>query len=221
MASESPSGSSSGTPSGNYVDLDYRGLVLGRHVKLTQVRPSTGYVELAAPMPVGSAVRVTTENGTVIEAMVTEVCEQVASSEVVAGMTIRPRLEGEVAAWWKAKVELPDVVKVDAPPQIGIVRPKRSSIPSAVPELVDDARQPSADMEASLRDTSPSLAAIVDDGKRTIAMEAVDLAALGLEPMSASGPIPVVTESAVEDDEGAGVPESGPTGATKKKRKRR
>lgn len=221
MATESPSGSSSGPPSGNYVDLDYRGLVLGRRVKLTQVRPSTGYVELAAPMPVGSAIGLTAEDGTVIEAMVTEVCEQVANSEVVAGMTIRPRLEGEAAAWWKGKAELPDVVKVDAAPQIGIVRPKRSSTPSAAPALMDDGREPGAVTEVALRDSNPNLAAIVDDGKRTIAMDAVDLAALGLEPMSASGPIPVVTDAAVEDDEGSGVPESGPAGATKKKRKRR
>ena len=32
------------------VDLTYRGLAVAKRVKLTQVRPSTGYVEVPAPM---------------------------------------------------------------------------------------------------------------------------------------------------------------------------
>ena len=40
----------------SFVDLTYRGLPLGRRIKLTQVRPSSGYLELAAPMPVGTAI---------------------------------------------------------------------------------------------------------------------------------------------------------------------
>lgn len=240
MASESP-----------YVDLSYRGLSLGRRVKLTQIRPSTAYVEFVAPMPVGTSLGLTTEDGTLLEATVTEVREQVANSDAIAGMTLRPRLEGEVAAWWKAKVELPDLVKADAAPPIGMVRPKRGSTSGGVPELMDDGRNtavqdaidPSkleeaidAPVEAGEKDTQviPVMAlmavmdvprdshpniAIIDDGKRTIAMDAVDLVALGLEPMSASGPIPIITEHKIDDDDD-GALESGPAGA-KKKRKRR
>ncbi|CAN5383107.1 hypothetical protein BH11MYX1_BH11MYX1_06730 [soil metagenome] len=249
------SGSASGYSSAHYVDLSYRGLVLGRRVKLTQVRPSTGYLELGAPMPVGTAIGLTAEDGTVIEATVTEVREQIANSDAVAGMTIRPRLEGQVAAWWKAKAELPDVVKVEAAPQIGIVRSKRSSTSGGVPELMDDGRntavqeaidpgtlaepidapidapgekdtQVIAVVEAPVRESHPTratmatMAAIVDDGKRTVAMDAVDLVALGLEPMSASGPIPIIAEDTFDDDDASSAPESGPAGA-KKKRKRR
>ncbi len=236
MASESP-----------YIDLSYRGLSLGRRVKLTQIRPSTAYVEFAAPMPVGTSLGLTIEDGTLFEATVTEVREQVANSDAVAGMTLRPRLEGELATWWKARAELPDLVKADAAPPIGMVRPKRGSTSGGVPELMDDGRNTAVQdaidpskleepidmpieagekdtqvipvmpvMEAA-RDSQPNMR-IVDDGKRTIAMDAVDLVALGLEPMSASGPIPIITEQKIDDDEGA--PESGPAGA-KKKRKRR
>ena len=215
----------------HHVDLAYRDLALGRRVRLTQVRPSSGYVELVAPMPVGTEIVVTTEDGAVIHATVTEVREQVASSEVIAGMTIRPRLEGDAvgADWWRARAELPDVVKVELPAQIGIVRSRRGSTSAGVPELMDDGRN-TAVQEAvdpsTLRESNPSLPVLVDDGKRTVAMEAVDLAALGLEPMTASGSIPIVAEVMSDDDDAApesgptDAPESGPAGA-KKKRKRR
>src|SRR3954465_394218 len=111
----------------SFVDLTYRGLALGRRVKLTQVRPSTGHVELAAPMPVGTSIGVASEDGALFEATVIEVKEQ-ASGEGPVGTTGRPRLDGDVAkTWWQSKVDLPDVVKPEAAPVIGIVRSKRAS----------------------------------------------------------------------------------------------
>ncbi len=241
--------------SDHHVDLAYRDLALGRRVRLTHVRPSSGYVELLAPMPVGSDVVVTTEEGAVIHATVTEVREQVANSQVIAGMTIQPRLDGETAgagaAWWSARVELPDLAKVELAPQIGIVRSKRGLSSAGIPELIDDGRKTAVQeaidpgtlgpatagsavgpFEPSLRESHPSLPVLVDDGKRTVAMEAVDLAALGLEPMTASGSIPIAAGATSDEDDGApesgptGGPESGPAGdaadaGTKKKRKRR
>ena len=38
----------------SFVDLTYRGLSLGRRIKLTQVRPTSGTLELVSPMPVGT-----------------------------------------------------------------------------------------------------------------------------------------------------------------------
>ncbi|HET9988772.1 MAG TPA: hypothetical protein VFQ65_09630, partial [Kofleriaceae bacterium] len=110
----------------SFVDLTYRGLPLGRKVKLTQVRPSSGYLELAAPMPVGASIGIASEDGTLFDATVTEVREL--ATDAPPGMTVRPRLEVEAAkTWWKAKVDLPDVVKVEAAPLVGIVRSKRGS----------------------------------------------------------------------------------------------
>src|ERR1700710_1103277 len=98
----------------SFVDLTYRGLVLGKRVKLTQVRPSTGYVELATPMPVGTSIGIASEDGTTFDATVTEAIEQVSGRDGVPGMTVRPRLDRDVLkSWWKAKVALPDVVKVE------------------------------------------------------------------------------------------------------------
>ncbi|MEO8846021.1 MAG: hypothetical protein ABI591_01610 [Kofleriaceae bacterium] len=219
----------------SFVDLTYRGLVLGKRVKLTQVRPSTGYLELPAPMPVGTAIGIASEDGTTFDALVTEALEQVSGHEGVPGMTVRPRLDGAAAAWWRAKVALPDVVKPEAAPMIGIVRSKRSSNAGAVPELVDDGRNTAVqaavdpaklDVRADTdsepepeKDTQviPMLdVPIVDDGRSTIAMDAVDLAALGLDA-SISGQIPLAKDD--DDDDKPGDSKSGPAG--KKKRRRR
>jgi len=212
----------------SHVDLTYRGLPLGKRVKLTQVRPSTGYLETAVPMPVGTAIGITTDDGVIVEATVSEICEQVTGSDKTPGMVVKPKLEADAArSWWKARVEMPDVVKVEPAPAIGIVRARRKS-EGAVPELVDDGRNTgvmdaidpasSGDLPRDtqvidvvpFRDSDPP---IVDDGKRTVAMAAVDLEALGLT--SSSGTIPIVTgddkDDKDDDDKGGG----------RKKRKRR
>src|SRR5450755_4900087 len=105
----------------SFVDLTYRGLVLGKRVKLTQVRPSTGYLELPTPMPVGTSIGIASEDGAFDAlAIVTESIEQVSGRDGVSGMTVRPRLDGDaMKSWWKAKVALPDVVKVEPAPVIG------------------------------------------------------------------------------------------------------
>ncbi|HEX8109485.1 MAG TPA: hypothetical protein VF516_17260, partial [Kofleriaceae bacterium] len=87
----------------SFVDLTYRGLSLGRRVRLSQVRPSTGYLELPAPMPVGAQIAIAAEDGTAFDAVVTAVHEQVAGSDRTPGMTVAPALAAEPAsAWWAA-----------------------------------------------------------------------------------------------------------------------
>ncbi|HET9991541.1 MAG TPA: hypothetical protein VFQ65_23590, partial [Kofleriaceae bacterium] len=69
-------------------------------------------------------------------------------------------------------------------------------------------------------DSNPAMPAIQDDGKRTIAMDAVDLAALGLDPATSSGSIPVVNDDGDgEGDDDKPDTKSGPSG--RKKRRRR
>jgi hypothetical protein len=220
----------------SYVDLTYRGLALGKRVKLTQVRPSTGYLEMPAPMPVGTAIGIATEDGVTLEATVAEVREQVAGSERAAGMVVRPKLDGAGAKWWKDRVELPEEVKVEAAPAIGIVRSKRTS-GGAVPELVDDGRN-TAEMDAvdpassgereavhdtqvievPIRDSNPN---IVDDGKRTIMMPVADLEALGLDPSSSSSGQMAAVSGDDDDSNGNGDKPDAKSGGGRKKRKRR
>src|SRR4051794_15961410 len=89
----------------SFVDLTYRGLALGRRVKLTQVRPTTGYLEVAAPMPVGTAIAIATDEGVVFEAIVAEVHEQIGGSERVAGMVVQPTFATPAAAGKGAELE--------------------------------------------------------------------------------------------------------------------
>lgn len=194
-----------------FVDLSYRGLVLGKRIKLTQVRPTTGYLEMPTPMPVGTSIEIATDEGVLLEALVAEIREQVAGLTTPPGMIVKPKLDGDAQrTWWTQHAER---VAKEAPPpdEEGrvTVRSPRMSGQIALPELVDDGRNTSvmdaiagtegADLPMeNLRDTNPS-APIIDDGKRTVAMDAVDLAALGLDPASSSGSMP-----AVKDEDSSG-----------------
>jgi hypothetical protein len=94
----------------SFVDLAYRGLPLGRRIKLTQIRPSTGYLELPAPMPVGTKISIATDDGVAIDAVVTQIHEQIGGSERTPGMTVVPSLaEAAAAAWWQERVALPEL----------------------------------------------------------------------------------------------------------------
>jgi hypothetical protein len=207
----------------SFVDLSYRGLALGKRIKLTQVRATAGYLEMPAPMPVGTTIGIATDDGVVLEATVAEVREQVTGSDRVPGMIVRPALDAEEArTWWKQRVSIedePPLPEADADGKV-TVRSRRMSGELPVPELVDDGRNTAvmsvmddAAADAVLAAAAANVAAadtpIVDDGKRTMMMEAVDLEALGLNPASSSGSMPAITD----DD-------SGPTGKKKKKKKR-
>jgi hypothetical protein len=88
-----------------FVDLSYRGLSLGRRIKLTRVHATSGYLETPAPMPVGTSIAIATDEGLTLEATVTHVHEQVGGATVAPGMQFAPKLEGEsLLAWWDALV---------------------------------------------------------------------------------------------------------------------
>jgi hypothetical protein len=207
-----------------FVDLSYRGLALGKRIKLTHVRQTSGYLELPTPMPVGTSIGIAADDGTLIEAVVAEVREQTAgvSPDNPPGMVVKPKLEGDAQrSWWSQHIEkvAKDAPQPDADGKV-TVRSPRMTGEMAVPEVVDDGRNTSV-MEAvtddsviappidveNLRDTNPS-SPIVDDGKRTVAMDAVDLAALGLDPAASSGSMP-----AIKDEDSSG--------KSKKKKKKR
>src|SRR5690606_13669630 len=105
---------------------------------------------------------------------------------------------------------------IEDPAVIG--EPVAADAPShATPEVAGDAGASDATPDPattypSLPRVSAEIAAvaeipIVDDGKRTVMMDAVDLAALGLEPSSSTSQMPVVTDES-----------SGPTPSGGKKK---
>ncbi|HEV7559245.1 MAG TPA: hypothetical protein VGO00_27410 [Kofleriaceae bacterium] len=214
----------------SFVDLSYRSLPLGRRVKLTQVRPSTGYLETPTPMPVGTTIAIATDEGVGFDAVVSYIHEQIGGADRQPGMTITPALaDDKASSWWQARVALPELAarpamtlpRAPAPPPTVIPRGRRTAEMPGVPEakteiappppttppVIDDGVKTTV-MQAiddpALIDQLPSQTdpVLVDDGKKTIVMEAVDVRALGLEP-SSTGEIPVIEvgdDDSSEDD---------------------
>jgi len=270
----------------SFVDLTYRGLSLGRRVKLSQVRPSTGYLETPAPMPVGTLIQISTDEGVALEATVTGVHEQTGGSDKAPGMTVAPKLADEATeSWWRARVAYPEeataapAVATGRPPSNVTVRPRTHTTPEPIPgmpdaepadgttiampvldpdpeptlrdismspvvpdpeptvrdevpvakpttvmnavdqELLESLSRPSGEIEQLTRSTGEH--EIIDDGKRTTIMEAIDPAALGLD-MSSSGSFPVISDEDTSGPVGNGDDKKpSASGPTKKKRKRR
>lgn len=223
----------------SFVDLSYRGLALGKRIKLTQIRAAAAYLEMPTPMPVGTTIGIAIDDGVVLEATVAEIHEQVGNADRAPGMLIKPKLDAEAArTWWKQRVSITEENAMPAADADGkvTVRSRRMS-EGGVPDLVDDGRNTAvmsviddtataaaveekttiaAATDPSLPRVSAQIAAvadtpIVDDGKRTMMMDAVDLAALGLDPAASSGTMPAASDE-----------DSGPaTGGKKKKKKKR
>jgi hypothetical protein len=148
----------------SFVDLTYRGLALGRRIKLTEVRPSTAFIELAAPMPVGTQVAIVTEDDLVLDATVTWIHEQVAGAERTPGMIVAPVLAAEAAAaWWQARVALPDD---DQPRQ----RPARSRPVTVRPRSITERTKSATDR------TPPPDHALADEVPTMMTAPPVDLA---------------------------------------------
>jgi hypothetical protein len=93
-----------------FVDVSWRGLEVGKRIKLHAVHPAElggAYLDHGTPMPVGTALMIRTDEGLEIAATVVRVHEQVGGSTEVPGMQVVPKaLEGEAKAWW-SKLELP------------------------------------------------------------------------------------------------------------------
>lgn len=257
----------------SFVDLTYRGLSLGRRVKLSHVRPSTGYLETPAPMPVGTAILISTDEGHAIEARVTAIHEQTGGSDKPPGMTVAPDLAGEaLESWWRSRVAYPDeevarprttsspivrprahaqadealpvvsppviapdpepaggktiaMAAVAAPPGVaddGSTSGKATMIMPAVDqELLEQLTRGSGEIEKLVRPTGEH--EVIDDGKMTTVMDAIDPAALGLETGN-SGSFAAATDEETDpgaSDSGASGPVSGNGNGDKKAKKKR
>ena len=75
----------------SFVDLSYRGLALGKRIKLTQVRPSTG-LPRDADADAGRHARsaIATDDGVALEAIVAEIHEQIGGASSTPGMLVQP-----------------------------------------------------------------------------------------------------------------------------------
>ncbi|MCX5741268.1 MAG: hypothetical protein NT062_02075 [Proteobacteria bacterium] len=183
----------------SFVDLTYRGLSLQRRVKLARVRPTTGYLEVPAPMPVGTTISIATDDGLAIEAKVLAIHEQVGGSDQVPGMNVAPLLvDPAIASWWTARVALPDEVVAPPAPPVPVAplvveaapptsvkkRTTKGGIKAETPPTTDGelvASAPESPIEGA------EVPRTIDEGKKTVVMDAVDPALLE-QLLQASGP---------------------------------
>lgn len=212
----------------SFVDLSYRGLPLGRRVKLARVRPGSAYLEMPAPMPVGTAIAITTDDGVAIDAKVIAIHEQVGGSERPPGMHVEPALATPAArTWWAARaaadtempevtvvadaeadapttIEVPVAIDPPAPPVVEAVAAVETSAELSIPQPIADEHQKQTVVMAAV---DPALMEQLvgggDDGAgRTTMMDAVDLKALGLDPNARASQEIAVVEAPIDPDDG-------------------
>jgi type IV secretory pathway VirB10-like protein len=156
-----------------FVDVAYRGLEVGRRLKLHDVGPNTGYLEHGAPMPVGSGLIVRTDEGLSIPVVVIRVHEQVAGAEMAPGMRIRAdALEGAEASWWQALVSRDDPEVPELPMAPVVPMPRLDQAEAGPPEPPEPPESPEAPEEPApqAHDTMimdvPELAAVLAAAER-------------------------------------------------------
>ncbi len=120
-----------------FVDITYRGLKVAAKAKLVEQSPEVGFVELDAPLPVGTAV-VLEDGGQPVRARVTGVVEQESGAKSAAGMKI---------AWGSALVKaqpMPQVAPEPEPEPEPEVLAELSTEPAAAEAAADAAADTSA-----------------------------------------------------------------------------
>lgn len=109
-----------------FVDVSYRGLEVGRRLRIRAFSRDAAYVEAPLPMPVGTPVELAIDNGMRIPAVVARVHEQVGGSDRPPGMRVQPTLDDAARAWWDdATASWPEGV----PSTDEVTRPMRVSTP--------------------------------------------------------------------------------------------
>jgi hypothetical protein len=109
----------------SFVDVTYKNLEVGRRVKLADVAPESGYLELPAPMPVGTTVELACGDGIALIATVRMVHEQVAGSDRPPGMRVVPKLTSDAErAWWAARISTTGIPAPIVTPGERITQPR-------------------------------------------------------------------------------------------------
>lgn len=227
-----------------FVDVTWRGLEVGKRVKLHAMRPGEAYVDHTTPMPVGTLLALRTDEGVEIAATVVRVHEQVGGSTETPGMQIKPDLDGAAGDWWRARcapeasaprdardpreavvakptltmsaVEVERVMaaaKADTPVEPVDPDAGKTEVMTAVDEATLQAIAAAAAEEA----TDPNL---VDDGKRTMVMSAVDVSAI-VEAAAAEADVSGASEATGEEPSSDDAGASGASGARGQGKKRR
>jgi len=170
-----------------FVDLSYRGLELGRRLKLYDFRADAGYVEMPLPMPVGTRVEIATDDGMRIDAVVAAVHEQVAGSDRPPGMRLKPDLLGQAADWWGSQVDRAAVAREEAQTR------RRRESQAAIAAEVAAAQAALAEKETGAGEgTAPlvpakAVAGVIDTPRPEIARSTLVMSAEAVEAAMVAG----------------------------------
>lgn len=239
-----------------FVDVSWRGLEVGRRIKLRAVHADNAFLDHTTPMPVGTVLSIRTDEGHEIPATVVRVHEQVGGSNEIPGMQIVPKgLAGAAKEWWTTRAEATVTAEVPAPPAAAPIdgtpvlsmaamhaaqsdpRAEITGRPTLTMSTVeierraavgasDDAAASRTEVMTAMSpdaldgvvETSASDDGLVDDGRRTMAMSAVDISAI-VEAGIEAEPSGAIDDDGPSGDGPSG--DSGPTGAGATSKKKR
>jgi hypothetical protein len=217
------------------VDVSYRGLVLGKRLRLLQVGPRSAYVACDVPMPVGTELVLAVDETVIIPAQVARVREA-DSKDGPTGMWLwTDAAEARAQAWWDAHVSAPDPHipepaggrirtegPVAPPPEVSA---EAAPAPAAAAPVAAGAAQAPADTSAPApaapvapaAEPVAALAAEASAGHESIAAEepaagresvAAEEPATGYESSAAEEPL-AGHEGAAAEEPAAGIPGHG------------
>jgi hypothetical protein len=155
-------------PDARFVDVTYRGLRVATRARLTESSPGVGFVEVEAPLPVGTTLKLAGD--TTADARVTGVVEQEAGAKSPPGMRIvwgekaapaRPAAEAVAEAVKPAAVSVAEAVTltdVRVPASVAAAAAESPSESESASESESDSESAAAAADSvspAASDTSP------------------------------------------------------------------
>lgn len=183
-----------------FVNVTYRGLELGRRLRVSQFGPNTAYLEHPTPMPVGTELAMHTDEGFEVGVRVLRVQEQVAGAENPPGMRVAAAaLDDQAWAWWSGLVTASDP-QIPEPMLGAPVEAEAADAAGAVE--VDDAQIEAEAADVAVEDDAPIEAAEVAEAEA----EPAELAEAEAEPaeLAAEGEDAEGEDTEGEDEQAGG-----------------
>ena len=202
-------------PGHGQVDVSYRGLPVGSGLAIRDFGPTTAYVvEVQAPMPVGTTLEISADDGVRFAARVVHVREKTEDAPSGAMRIAVDELDETARAWWDARVTTEDPAPVAAPERVAVAREPE-------PEAVSEPEPEAAPVEAEAETTeavAPAPTPAVKETRSTQMMSAVDLAEIQRMAAGASAEDFAAREA---EAAAAGVTDDDDDGKKKKRKRRR
>jgi hypothetical protein len=141
-------------PEARFVDVTYRGLKVALRAKLTESSPTSGFVEVDAPLPVGTRIQLA-DGGKVTDARVVGVVEQESGAKSPPGMRLS----------WGDAVAAAEPRSTPEGARAPEAAPAAAPAPAPAMEVVEPEPEPEAEAAEAAEaagepaDTAPAMAA--------------------------------------------------------------